>query len=121
MADRADLSEAVLGSPGLARGGATACYAVATLLGGAGAIVSGRPHFAERHRGVAVIGIAAALAGRGVLGLTGHTHLVSPTSTGDRFRRLDRRYYSPACLALAALVALSLPGDAAGRARPASC
>jgi hypothetical protein len=47
-----------------------------------------------------------------VLGLAGRTDLVSPISTGQEFRRLDRRIYAPVCLGLAALSALSLlPGS----------
>jgi hypothetical protein len=60
----------------------------------------------------------AVLAGRGALGLTGRTRLVSPASTSARFARLDRRAYSPLCLALAGLSALSLPNRR--NARPGS-
>jgi hypothetical protein len=49
--------------------------------------------------------VVAVLAGRGALGLAGRTRLVSPTSTSARFARLDRRVYSPLCLALAGLSA----------------
>lgn len=86
---------------------AAACYAVAGLLGTAAALVAGRPNRFDRPRRVAVTGV---LASRGMLGLLGRTDLFSPTSTGDRFRRLDRRFYSPLCLTLAALTWLSLPG-----------
>jgi len=103
MSSREELSDVVLGSPGLERENAPACYAVAGLLGVAAALVSGRPRQFDRPRRVAVTGVALVLAGRGTLGLTGRTDLVSPTSTGDRFRQLDRRLYSPLCLALAAL------------------
>jgi hypothetical protein len=52
------------------------------------------------------------LTGRGALGLTGKTRLVSPSSASERFGRLDRRVYSPLCLVLAGLSALSaLPTD----------
>ena len=111
MATRTELSEAVLGSPGLERGGAAACYAVAGALGAGAALVAGWPAQLDRPRRVAVAGIAATLAGRGALGLTGRTHLVSPVSTGERFRRLDRRIYAPVCLTLAGLIALSLTGS----------
>ena len=47
-------------------------------------------------------GIAGVLGGRGVLGLAGRTSVVSPDSDGARFRRLDRRFYAPLCLGLAA-------------------
>jgi hypothetical protein len=111
MANRADLSDAVLGSPGLtSRSSAGACYVMGGALGAAAALVAGGPERLERPRRVAVAGIAAVLAGRGVLGLAGRTDLVSPVSTGARYRRLDRRVYAPLCLALAGLVALSLKG-----------
>ena len=111
MASRADLSDAVLGSPGLGgRRGAAACYAMGGILGLAAVMVAGGPERVERPRRVAVAGIAAALAGRGALGLAGRTDLVSPVSTGERYRRLDRRVYAPLCLTLAGLVALSLRG-----------
>lgn len=108
MATRDELSGAVLGSPGLARGGEAACYSVAGLLGVSAAMVSGWPRRAERPRRIAVAGISAVLAARGLLGLAGRTDLVSPGSTGQRFRELDRRIYSPLCLALATLSAMSL-------------
>lgn len=108
MASRDELSETVLGSPGLGRGGAAACYTVAGLLGLSALLVSGWPPWAERPRRVAVVGIAAVLGVRGLLGLAGRTDLVSPSSTGERFRRLDRRLYSPLCLTLAALAGGSL-------------
>jgi hypothetical protein len=111
MADRADLADAVLGAPGSQFGGASASYAVAGALGTAAALVAGWPQTLERPRRVAVAGIAAILAGRGAVGLAGHTNWVSPVSTGSRFRRLDRQVYAPLCLTLAALTALSLTGE----------
>ena len=49
-----------------------------------------------------VTGVAAVLADRAGLGFAGRTDLASPGSVSTRFRRLDRRVYSPLCLALAA-------------------
>jgi hypothetical protein len=37
-----------------------------------------------------------------IAGLAGRTDLLSPGSDSERFRDLDRRFYSPLCLALAA-------------------
>ncbi|MGH3396522.1 MAG: hypothetical protein ACRDPO_17710 [Streptosporangiaceae bacterium] len=54
-----------------------------------------------------VPGPAACLAVSGGLGLAGQTRLVSPVSVSARFMRLDRRVYSPLCLTLAGLAALS--------------
>jgi len=55
-------------------------------------------------------GVIAVLTTRGAFGLAGRTDLLSPGSTSEDFRRLDRRFYSPLCLALAAL---SLPAATA--------
>jgi hypothetical protein len=119
MESRADLSDAVLGAAGLTRrDSAAACYAMGGALGLAAALVAGGPERLERPRRAAVAGIAAVLAARGILGLAGRTDLVSPVSTGARFRRLDRRVYGPLCLALAALTASSLETSAARPPRP---
>jgi hypothetical protein len=114
LPDRAALAEYVVGSARTDVPGAWASYGVAGALGAAGVIVSGRPRRFDSVRRVGVAGVVAVLAGRGVLGLTGRTHLVSPLSTGRRFRELDRRVYAPLCLTLAGLTALS----ATGRSRP---
>ena len=45
----------------------------------------------------------AVLTTRGALGLAGRTDIVSPGSSSERFRQLDRQVYSPLCLTLAAL------------------
>ena len=98
--DRADLQGAVIGrdvSPP-----AAACYGVAALLATAAALVAGVPVGPARWRRRGVSLVVTALAGRGVLGFAGRTDLVSPGSTSPRFRRLDRRYYAPLCLLLAA-------------------
>jgi hypothetical protein len=50
---------------------------------------------------------AAVLAIRGSFGLAGRTDLLVPGSDAERFRRLDRRYYSPLCLAIATAAASS--------------
>jgi hypothetical protein len=85
--------------------GPVACLAVAGLLGTAAALVTGRP---RAHPGLArtgSAGVTATFALRGALGLVGRTDLLSPGSTSARFRALDRRYYGPLCLGLAALSA----------------
>jgi hypothetical protein len=84
-----------------------ACFAVSGALAAAGALVAGWPGSRPvlRQRGVA--GVVGVLAGRGALGLSGQTRLVSPASLSERFSRLDRRVYSPLCLALAGASALS--------------
>jgi hypothetical protein len=103
--DRAALADAVVGTAEVP--GPAACFAVSGALAAAAALVAGWPpgHPGVRRAGVG--GAAAVLAARGALGLTGRTALVSPGSVSARFTRLDRRVYSPACLALAGLAALS--------------
>ncbi len=56
--------------------------------------------------------LSDAVARRGALGLAGRTDIVSPGSVSERFRRLDRRCYSPLCLALAALAVPAVSGSA---------
>jgi hypothetical protein len=46
--------------------------------------------------------MTSAFAVRAVAGWLGRTDLISPGSDSVRFRRLDRRVYSPLCAALAA-------------------
>ncbi|HMJ36036.1 MAG TPA: hypothetical protein VK501_19180 [Baekduia sp.] len=46
------------------------------------------------------------------MGLAGRTDLVSPGATSERFRSLDRGYYAPLCLTLAALAAPAALGGA---------
>jgi hypothetical protein len=111
MSNRTDLVDAVVGAPGSHNIDSAACYAVAATLGTAAAMVAGWPKQMDTPRRAAVVAIATALAARGALGLTGHTRLVSPNSTGMRFQRLDRRIYSPLCLTLAGLTAVSLTGN----------
>jgi hypothetical protein len=85
--------------------GPVACVAVAGLLGTAGALVAGHPRAYPRLTRAGSAGVVATFTTRGLLGLAGRTDLVAPGSTTERFRTLDRRYYAPLCLALAALSA----------------
>jgi hypothetical protein len=105
LRDRADLADAVVGAREVP--GPAACFAVSGALAAAGALVGGMPAERPALRRLGVAGVTAVLAGRGVLGLAGRTRLISPASTSPRFTRLDRRVYSPLCLALAALAAQS--------------
>jgi len=108
--DRDDLADAVIGTTAVPP--ARVCYAVAGALTAAAALVLGVPARLPALRRVGLLGVACVLGGRGVLGLAGKTDLVSPASSSPRFRRLDRRLYSPLCLALAqgAWSAASAPG-----------
>jgi Protein of unknown function (DUF3995) len=112
--DRAALAQAVIGTARVP--GPVPCFAVSGALAAAGALTAGWPSRYPGLRRAGVVAVAAVLAGRGMLGLAGRTRLVSPASTSARFTRLDRRVYSPLCLALAGLSALSAaPREQAGR------
>jgi hypothetical protein len=100
FSDHDDLSEAVIGRHNVPSPGA--CYAVAGALTVAAALVADVPGVPRGIQRAGVTGVAAVLAGRAALGFAGRTDLASPGSVSTRFRRLDRRMYSPLCLALAA-------------------
>ena len=104
--DRRALADAVAGTTEVP--GPAACFAVGGALAAAGALVAGWPAGRPLLRGTGVAGVVGVLAARGTLGLAGRTQLVSPASSSARFTRLDRLVYSPLCLSLAALSALSL-------------
>jgi hypothetical protein len=108
LPDREALADAVIGADVVPS--PVACYAVGGALTTAGVLIAGRPRRHRSLRRLGVVGVVAVLTGRGALGLTGHTSMVSPTSVSARFTRLDRRVYSPLCLSLAGLAALSLGG-----------
>jgi hypothetical protein len=95
-----ELSDAVAGRRAVPPPGA--CFAVAGALTVAAGLVADVPRLPRRAQRVGVTGVAVVLATRGALGFVGQTDVVSPGSTSARFRRLDRRAYSPLCLALAA-------------------
>lgn len=108
LPDRASLADAVVGQPGVP--GPAACFAVAGALGTAALLVAGRPRRKPAVARLGGFGVAGVLGLRGVVGLVGRTDLLSPGSSSDRFRRLDRMAYSPLCLALAAGSAVSAGG-----------
>jgi hypothetical protein len=99
LADWETLSDAVVGQPTVP--GAGACFAVAGALGAAALLVSGQPRSLPTISRVGAAGVAGVLGLRGLVGLAGRTDLLSPGSSSERFRRLDRVAYSPLCLALA--------------------
>ena len=99
FAGQSELSDAVVGSRVVPS--AAACYAVAAALVTASALVADAPIAPRRVRRLGRQAVGGVLAVRGIVGLTGRTDMLSPGSTSPRFRRLDRRYYSPLCLALA--------------------
>ena len=103
LPDKRQLTEAVSGRAGDDPPSPAACLAVAGLLGTAASLVGGSP---RRWPPVSRIGsawVVAVLTARGLFGLAGRTDLISPGSESERFRRLDRRIYSPLCLTLATL------------------
>lgn len=96
---RFDLNDVVIGrqvtpSP-------PACYAVAGALTVAAASVT----IAGAGRGgvsrLLAAGASAVLAIRAAAGFAGRTDVLVPGSTSARFRRTDRRLFSPLCAALA--------------------
>lgn len=97
--DREQLADAVVGRRAVPD--AAACHGVAGCLFAAAALAAD-PRIGPRNmRAIGRMGVVAVLTARGVLGLLGRTDMVSPGSSGQRFRRLDRRVFSPLCLALA--------------------
>jgi hypothetical protein len=100
LADRDDLAEAVIGISSVP--GPLPCFGVAAGLLVAASAVQNRPRWPSRLRHLAMTGIAGVLGGRALLGLAGKTSVVSRGSHGACFRRLDRRFYAPLCLGLAA-------------------
>ena len=99
--DRASFADATYGTTDAPS--SLACFAVAGALGVAAALVGGHPQRTPLPRRAGVGGVAVIFSARGVLGLLGRTNVVSPASTSERFRRLDRRCYAPLCLVLAVL------------------
>ena len=99
FSSKSELSDAVIGSQTVPSAGA--CYAVAAALLAASALVADAPVAPRRVRRLGRRVVSVVLATRGAVGLAGRTDLLSPGSASPRFRSLDRRYYSPLCLALA--------------------
>ena len=108
FANRDELNDSVIGRDVTPSAGA--CYVVAGLLTVAGALVAGLPSPRSRVRRLGVCTVSITLAARAVLGFSGRTELVSPGSVSPRFRRMDKRYFSPLCAALAVGAATSLRG-----------
>lgn len=108
FADREQLNDKVIGRP--ATPSPAACYGVAGLLAAAAALVAGVPRRDSPLRRAGVCTVAVVLGTRATLGFAGRTEVVSPGSTSEHFREVDRRIYSPLCLALAIGAAASLRG-----------
>ncbi len=112
LSSRQELSDAVAGRDDSEPPSPAACLAVTGLLTTAATFVAGRPHRIPWLSRIGSAGVVAVLTGRGALGLAGRTDILSPGSVSERFRRLDRRCYSPLCLALAALAVPAVSGSA---------
>lgn len=97
---RHDLNDAVIGRQ--AAPSAPSCYGVAAALTVAAVSINRASHRHDAWARFAAAGVAIVLTTRAVLGFAGRTDLAVPGSTSNRFRRLDRRLYSPLCLGLAA-------------------
>jgi Protein of unknown function (DUF3995) len=106
FASREELNDKVIGRQ--ATPSPTSCYAIAGLLMAASALVAGLPTPRSRVRRIGVATVTAALGGRAALGFAGKTDIVSPGSVSARFTKMDKRVYSPLCLALAIGAANSL-------------
>lgn len=105
---RAELADAVVGSENVPP--PTACYAVAAALTTASLLVADVAILPARTRRLGRFVIAVVLTIRGVAGLAGRTDALSPGSSSPRFRRLDRRVYTPLCLALTAGAVITTSG-----------
>jgi hypothetical protein len=108
FASRERLNDIVIGRR--ATPSPVACYAVAGSLAAASALVVGLPTPRNGVRRTGVVTVAAALGTRAALGFSGRTEMVSPGSVSASFRRMDKRVYSPLCLALAIGAVSSLRG-----------
>jgi hypothetical protein len=79
-----------------------ACFAVGGVLLVASGLVAGVLPVPPIVRRAGVIGVAGVLTGRGLAGLAGRTERLVGWTPSPRFVRLDRRFYAPLCLTLAA-------------------
>ena len=116
MRSAEELADAVAGSrrpPSPA-----ACNAVAVALAVASALASGAPVAPVRVRRLGIAGVVTALGGRSVVGFLGRTSAVTGLGSSPRFRRLDRRVYSPLCGLLALATATAYPRVRRGAAAP---
>jgi hypothetical protein len=97
--DRHELADAVVGTTDLPS--KNACFAVASLLALASAIMLKLLPLPRVLRSFALASLSGILTLRAGTGLTGSTAVLVPGSDSERFKRLDRQFYAPLCLALA--------------------
>jgi hypothetical protein len=94
-----ELTDTVVGSPVVPS--PAACNAVAAALLAASALVLDVPIAPRPVRSAGRMVVAGVLGVRGAAGVSGRTATLVGWSVSPRFRRLDRRFYGPLCLALA--------------------
>jgi hypothetical protein len=94
----AELTDTVAGSSVVPS--PAACNAVAVALFAASALVIDVPIGPRWVRTTGRMVVAGVLGVRGAAGVSGRTSELVGWSVSPRFRRLDRRYYGPLCLAL---------------------
>ena len=104
--DRASLADTVAGLDAVPA--PPECFAVAVALTTAGALVADVLPLSVRARTTGVVGVAAILGSRGLAGVLGRTADLVPWTPSPRFVAIDRRYYGPLCLSLAAGALASL-------------
>ena len=97
--NRDDLADAVVGSSTVPR--PAACLAVAGALTAGAVLVAGVGPQPPCIRRPLLLGVSSTLGLRGLLGWAGKTETIAPGSNSERFVQLDRRIYSPLCIALA--------------------
>lgn len=100
FASREQLADSVAGTSEVP--GPPECFAVAALLTGAAALVADVAPVGPTTRRIGLAGVALVLGGRGAAGVAGRTGSIVPWTPSAHFDRLDRRYYGPLCLLLAA-------------------
>jgi hypothetical protein len=107
--DRTELAAVMAGTEQVPS--ARACLEVAGVLAVAAAVVGGAGGRRPAAQ-VARLAVAGGFLVRGTAGLSGATGRLVPWEPTPRFRQLDRRYYSPLCLAISAsaLASLRPPG-----------
>lgn len=116
FATRAELADAVVGTDEVPP--PAACVAVAVALVSGAALVGGAPGIPRRLRRLGITGVVVALGGRAAFGFVGQTERLSPGSESSRFRELDRRIFSPLCLALALGAAAALADTRRAATKP---
>jgi hypothetical protein len=99
FSERSQLADAVVGTKNVPS--RNSCFAVASLLAFASAAVLNVLPLPRSLRRLSLTALAGILTLRAGVGLAGKTSVLSPGSNSEKFKRLDRQFYAPLCLALA--------------------